>query len=342
MSNSKNPSSPKPPPKSKVVTKGRKSGIPATSKPDLTCIEGIEAGLTIIAMSAQNLAIHVKNIFEKAVLKQKTISHVGMPVVEEMLSLHTGSARQMAQERAFIILNEQEGGNVKHEYEELPSRGNFDYLTDAGQLVLISKIDELGAGVLTLTYVISGSFTPLVLSALMNIGNAAKQAGTFVLMFVVCDPTFNKLSLQPLCDELIVVDVCEPDVDYDLAFSIEFVGLKEMGIVGVGKSMCQIKSSKGKLIHWSRTFIASDLETRAMWVMRQQEMTLDAIGKHFGGLHKSNVSKRLKGLPNPPSYKVNEDWVKQYLVATSNGDMNEMSPPKPMVQPEVVAKRKHN
>ena len=299
------------------MSKTKKQATPAI--PYLTSIAGIKPGLTTITTSSLQQALLAKNIFEQAVLKQEILSGVKMPDVKEMRSLHAGLPMQLTLAKAFIDLNKDFESKVDHVYDELPSRSNFDYLSDAGQLVLTPIIKKLGRGVLTITQVISGALTSSMSVSLINVNNEAKRAKTCVFMFIVCDTAFSKSSLQPLCDFCIEITACEPDVGYDLALAIEFVGLKEMGMVGIGKTMYQIKSSKGKLLLKHRPFIASDLETRAMWVMRQQKMTLDAIGKHFGGLHKSNVSKRLKGLPNPPGYKVDSSWLERYIEETESG-----------------------
>jgi len=301
------------------MSKKSKNEKPTATSPDLSCIGGIEPGLTIIALSSPRHAIHLKNIFAQAVLDQKPLSGVKMPVVAKMCSLHAGSPRQLKQAAAFNKLYERGESKVKHQIEEFTTRGNFDYLSEAGQLVLIPKIKDIGGGVLTMTQNISGPLTPSMSVALMNICSAANQARTYVLIFIVCDEGFNKLSLQSLCNEYIEVDQCEPDVDADIAFSIDFVGLRDMFLIGVGKTMCQIKSEKGGFQRKHRPFIAADLETRAMWVMRQNKMTLDAIGKRVG-LDKSNVLRRLKGLPNLPNYKVNEGWLKRYFDSTAGGD----------------------
>lgn len=138
-------------------------------------------------------------------------------------------------------------------------------------------------------------------------------------MIVVCDPNLNKLSLQPLCDELIVIEECEPDVGYELAFSIDFVGFKEMGIVGVGKSICHIKSTHGQLIRKPRTFISGDHKTRAMWTLRANGKTFDEIGE-LVNLNASNVLRALKGLPKPKKFKNDDEWIKHYLNSIIHGD----------------------
>jgi len=185
-----------------------------------------------------------------------------------------------------------------------------------GLCVLLPLIEETGCGVLTLTQEISGPITPSMSVALTNIGNAAKQAKTYVLLFLVCVGGMEKLNLQELCDEYIEVGLCEPDIGCQVAFSIEFVGLRDMHLLGVGKTMCQVKASEGRFLRLYRPFVASDCQTRAMWIMRREGKTLGEIGKLLG-IHKSNVLRRLKGLPKHPHYIVEEGWVKRYLESTS-------------------------
>lgn len=301
-------------------TKEKKNERPASASHDLIRVDGIDTGLTVIKCTSLQHAMFSRNAFESAVRQQRPIADVDMPEVNNMCSIHTGSRRGLGQSAALVELHNPLESKVKHIYEELLSLGNFDFMSDAGQMVLGPKIKENAGGVLTLLQVIEGSFTSSMSVVMMNIRNEAKQQGAYVLLFMVCDSGVDKLNLQALCDEYIDVAACEPDIGFDLAFSIDFVGLGEMSIVGVGKSMCQIKSSKGKFIRRYNPFISSDLKTRAMWVMRRSGMTLEEIGKHFYGLHKSNVSKRLKGLPNPKDYKIAENWINDFLESIEDND----------------------
>lgn len=295
-------------------TKEKKNERPASASHDLTRVDGIGTGLTFIKCTSLQYAMFSRNAFESAVRQQRPIADVDMPEVENMCSIHTGSRRGVGQSAALIELHNPSKSKVNHVSEELISvSSNFDLLSDAGQVVLDPKIKGNAGGVVTLLQVIEGPFTSSMSVVMMNIRNEAKLHGTYVLIFMVCDSGVDKINLQALCDEYIEVAACEPDIGFDLAFSIDFVGLREMSIVGVGKSMCQIKSSKGQLIRRYNPFISSDLKTRAMWVMRRRGMKLGEIGKHFGGLHKSNVSKRLKGLPNPKDYKIAENWIEDFL-----------------------------
>lgn len=301
-------------------TKDKKNEKAASASPDLTSVGGVDTGLALIKCPSFQYAMYARNTVEDAVRQQKPISDVDMPKVDNMWSIHTGSKRQLGQSAAFIELHNPSESKVKHVYEELLSLGNFDFLSNGGQMVLDPRIKKYSGGVLTLLQVIEGPFTSSMSVAMMNISNEAKQQGTYVLMFIVCDSGVDKLNLQALCDDYIDVTTCEPDIGFDLAFAINFDGLGEMSLVGIGKSMCQIKSSKGKLIRRYNPFISSDLKTRAMWVMRRSGMTLEEIGKNFGGLHKSNVSKRLKGLPNPKDYKIAENWIDDFLESIEGND----------------------
>lgn len=302
-------------------TKEKNNARSASASTDLTRVDGIDTGLIVIKCPSLQYAIFSRNAFESAVCQQRPIADVGMPEVNNMCSIHAGSRRGLGQSAALIELQNLSESKVNHVYEELLSvSSNIDFLSDAGQMVLFPKIKENAGNVLTVLQVIEGPFTSSMSVVMMNIRNEAKQQGTYVLMFMVCDSGVDKLNLQALCDEYIEVVACEPDIGFDLAFSIDFVGLREMSIVGVGKSMCQIKSSKGKLIRRYNPFISSDLKTRAMWVMRRSNMKLEEIGKHFDGLHKSNVSKRLKGLPNPKNYKIAENWINDFLESIEGND----------------------
>ena len=290
----------------------------ATASPALAVFSKFEfePGLIVVAMEEPSLAAQVSNAFEQLWLIGSKRLGVCMPAVEKMLSLHTGSQRKLKQAVALMEAKIQFDSKVRHTYKDFTSHGDFNWLTDAGLCVLLPHIEETGCGVLTLTQGISGSITPSMSVALTNIGNAAKQAKTYVLLFLVCIDGMEKLDLHELCDEYIKVGLCEPDIGCQVAFSVEFVGLRDMHLLGVGKTMCQVKTSERRYLRRYRPFIASDCQTRAMWIMRREGKTLEEIGKLLG-IHKSNVLRRLKGLPKHPRYKVEEGWTKRYLDATS-------------------------
>ncbi len=63
---------------------------------------------------------------------------------------------------------------------------------------------------------------------------------------------------------------------------------------------------------WSAYFIATELDVRAMWVMRGKGKSFYEIGRIFK-LDKSTVLRRLQALPLPKNIEIKEDWLKLYL-----------------------------
>src|ERR1035437_4258768 len=102
----------------------------------------------------------------------------------------------------------------------------------------------------------------------------------------------KKTGLNQYCDEYIEVAPCEPDLEFDIAFSIDCVGLRDLNHFGIGKKMCSVRFSEGTFIRRYDSYISSSLKTRVLWTLRGQGRTLEEIGGILK-VNKSTVLRRL-------------------------------------------------
>lgn len=271
-------------------------------------ISPFSTGLVIVNVSDPVLLPSVRVVLGSLALDKSALLGIPMPKAANAVhSLISGTPRHIEQSTLFAKANAgRDGGSIC--LKVCHSQGRLDWASNEGLHVLSSFIEEAKDGWLIIEQVIPGPITLDIAQVLIRIADLAKKAGTWIMFLVVCPPQAKKSLLSEICDDYIEVELCEPEVGSVMAFSLDCIGIRDLNSLGIGKTMCSIKLSDGLFKHRVDPFISSSLETRIMWTMRGQGMTLDEIGVALKK-NKSSILRRLQGLPKPRQIELPADWV---------------------------------
>lgn len=286
-------------------------GNPSMRSLGLFALSPVATGLTVFNVRDSSLLPLAKQVVTKWVLEKTNALGIPGPEVKSVISVFSGNPRQQEQARVIAAANTSVSNGVSHEFKICAARGKLVWTSDEGLCIALPMIVQANE-CLIFEQMISGPITPAVAQGLMQIASAAQRAGAFVILLLVCLGDCDSLQLMPICDEVIEVAPCEPDVGDDAAFSFDCVGVRELNSIGIGKTMCSVQFADGAFHYRYEPFISSNLETRVMWTMRGQGMKLDDIGAQFK-MHKTSVMRRLESLPKPRHLDLPKDWLSNNL-----------------------------
>ena len=234
---------------------------------------------------ACHLAI-VPHILVPLVTDKSPVLGIPASKVESIFSLVSGNFRQIEQAKNIAGASIQHDG-VSHRTKYIQSPDKVIWTNPEGLLNLFRHFSAIKGSCLIVDQVIPGPTAPTDLVLNLNrISTKAKEADLQVIM-IISAPAALTPALKLVCDEYLEVTPCEADLDVQMAFSIDYPCISDLG-VGLGKVMCSIKYADGKY-HYSYTpFISDSLDKRIVWTMRGLKKTLEEIGAKLK-INKSTV-----------------------------------------------------
>lgn len=297
--------------------------------PVLPQLSAFQKGLTIFSCNDLSIAGDVSNTITQLAVRSSKQLGIPMPKVDAVMSLLSGNTRKIEQAKLLHGMNPSSVTAVPHEFKVIASRDGFDWCSNEGLSTLLPLIESAANKWLILEQQVVGPVSPILANGLSRISAAAKQAGAWVMVIVVSANGCQNAPLHQLCDEYIEVTKCEPYPGCYTAFAFDCVNIRDLNPIGVGKTMCSVKLKDGVLRRDFEPFVSQELLTRAIWTLRGQRQTIVEIAK-LVGLHKSNVSRRLAGLPQPHSTNIHAEWLEEYLEAIKGGhEVSSMGDPAP-------------
>ena len=276
-------------------------------------ISPFQPGLQLVSVSSPPILPLVRTAFTCLATENGRELGIPMPIVEEVVSVFSGSPRQLEQAQLFAVANPPATSSIVSVTKRCAAPEKLDWTNYGGQYALLPIIED-AKGWVIIEQTTVGAITPAFLQGLIQIDHAAKQAGTWVMLLIAGSDRADVSQLTHVCGDLIEVAQCEPDVDCDTAFSIDCVGIRDLNSLGVGKTMCNVQLIDSVFHRRYTRFVSADLETRIMCELRGQQKSLDEIGSIFK-INKSTVFRRLQGLPIPRPEEVDQDWLDRNLEA---------------------------
>lgn len=277
----------------------------------------ITKGLVMVGVKAPHLVPFIRQALEHAILE--SCDDLDLPLEGSSLrSLYSGTDRQLDQARALHAASGLLTKERDHKFELVGMRNRYDWFSAEGLFTVQAILDGSVEDWITLEHDVGEPINPARAQILVHIREEAKQENAGIIAFLNCKEEYEATELQQFCDEYIEVAPCEPDPGDSVAFSIDFVSIRHLNVLGVGKQMCSINVSADGFRRRYSQFIAPDLETRVMWALRCQGKKFAEIGSLLG-VNKSTVLRRLQGLPDPrPGDPPDEDWLKRSLELLTN------------------------
>ena len=302
-----------------IPSPSTKSNKRYTSSARLPRLNPIPKGLVMVGVKAAYLVPYIRQVLEQAILEDSDDLNPGLEG-GSLRSVHSGAGRQLDQARVLHVAS----GLTKQErtlnFEVVGMRSEYDWLSAAGLFTMQTILDGSDEDWITAAHEVDEPINPARAQILALVREEAKQANAGIIVFLTFKEGCETNELHQFCDEYIEVAPCEPDLGDSIAFSIDFVSLRHLNVLGVGKQMCSISVSAGEFRRRYTQFIASDLETRVMWALRAQGKKLAEIGSLLD-VNKSTVMRRLERLPDPcPGLgdQSGEDWLNRYLELLPN------------------------
>jgi hypothetical protein len=199
---------------------------------------------------------------------------------------------------------------LEHRLVSLGTSPEFDFLSNEGQIAMMPILHEMSTThapcILMFAQEVDNPQSPKFVEGLMKIRAAAEEVGAYVIGLFACSDPRNQDGLSQLCNEYFMVEECDPDFDQDTAFSIDYVGLRNLNRFGIGKTLCSARFSENRLNHKYEPFISGDVRLRVMWAMRSADFSYAEIGETFEE-NKSTILRKLRKLPAPDSHRVSEE-----------------------------------
>lgn len=287
-----------------------------TSLDALNLLATVPLGLTIVAINAPELQAPVRTAFTQQLLHSGNATGLkfAKTKVGKVCSLYAGSERH----QQYAQVNHAAAGavpaSVEHEFKSFGLRGNYNWCSPEGLPALLQLVRTPPPNGVVCWYTLAQDITEidavLQADAFMQIRHTTKASGVHVMAFLDCQHGADETHFDELCDEYLEVEVCQPDMGHDLAFSINCYGLRNLHQLGIGKTMCNVSYTDGCVTHSYSPYISSDFLTRAIWTLRGMGRSYAQIGD-LVGVNKSTVLRKLSNLPKPRPVEVADEWLEQ-------------------------------
>ena len=268
----------------------------------------VEHGLMLVTHSCVPPNIYARRAVEQ--FAQFGNLNIGalLPSGLRLISVTSGNHRH--HEQAKAIRSNSQSDMTK--YRHIDSGGQIDWCSDAGLHTLHPFLDQVKGGVVSIE---QPSACPIASSHnayLLRIHMTAKEKGCWVMLFATAFGKQASWDYAGVCGERIEVASCEPEPGAFDGLSIGYTYLRHLHVYGFGKALCSIFESEGRLDFRYDPFVAANLETRVMWLLRQQKKSLQEIGsilKRNG----ATVYRRLQGLPPAAERPLSQRRMQPYL-----------------------------
>jgi len=129
------------------------------------------------------------------------------------------------------------------------------------------------------------------IDGLLHLRRAAEASGAYVIL--LCPDVANEAKISGIPNELLVAAPCEPNPGFDEAFVLSCPELASPLSPSSGKVLCCVRLGDDGLETEITPYVADDLKTRLMAILKADEWSLEEIG-NLVGLNKSNVSRKLR------------------------------------------------
>lgn len=249
----------------------------------------LNSGLTLIVgefNSAQALLSQAAMV--KALVSAKSFLPVPMPERDNIYFVDSGQARQHEQlrmTRADLGLNARKLEKCEFFKHQASSALNW---TDAAAVSILLNLQMVKSGGYIFLILPSGS--KLDLRGLQQLNRMAEEHETRIIMF--CPGVVDDEKYSSVANEIFVITPRDPNPGYEQAFEVSCTQLASPLNPASGKVLCCVRMGDDGLESEISPYVADDLKTRLMAILKADGLSLENIG-HIAKLDKSNVSRKL-------------------------------------------------
>lgn len=254
----------------------------------IATISGLNPGLTMVVGQYSEMTLYVHAAIVQALAKQSADLPIPMPDCKSVICYFRNTPRKLEQLRSvhkLLGLSARTANNFKFVYRE--TSRELDWTSPAAAATLsLGREDREGCSIVLQQ---PAGTTPDI-EGLLHLRRAAEAADAYVIL--LCPDVAHDAKISSIPNELFVATPCEPNPGFDEAFVLSCPELASPLIPGGGKVLCCVRLGNDGLEAEITPYVADDLRTRLMAILKAVGWNLERIGKTVG-LDKSNVSRKL-------------------------------------------------
>ena len=244
----------------------------------------------------------------KALVHASSCLPVPTPERDNIFFMDSGPARQLEQlsaTRAKLGLTTSE--LKKFEVLKRVTSSVLDWTSPAAVSILLNLKALKSGGYVFLT---QPSGTEPDFRGLLQLNRMAEEHDTRVIMF--CPGVVDSDKYSSVANEIFVVTPRDPNPGYEQAFEISCPQLASSLSPASGKVLCCIRMGHDGLESEITPYVADDLRTRLMAILKADDWSLEKIGE-IVNLNKSNVSRKLSfvstSVPKGWDARMLDEWL---------------------------------
>jgi hypothetical protein len=271
----------------------------------------IKPGLTLVMTDSDEQKLHVKFVIQRHAAKGSRKLGIPFPKLGRLVSLHACTSRAFEQIRLLgDLCTPNTGGRLNIEQRHI-GRDGFDPCRDEGINTVLEILQSSPGIWLCIDQPLTAPLPDHVIEGLTRLKQAATANGSHIMVFSTEVPSSVRTHLGRIVDEIIEVQNCEPEPGARHSFHVKWHGALHLGGLDDGSVMCSVRIAEGRYAYKGEPFIATDLRSRVMWLLRCQGWSLEAIATLLK-VNRSTVKRRLDQLPRSREVDLPDDWLDRY------------------------------
>ncbi|OXI88268.1 hypothetical protein CFB50_06970 [Burkholderia sp. AU33423] len=258
-------------------------------------LQPVQSGVVCVIVRDATLMLHARVTFQSHMLSATSIADVPIMATETLTALY-GSGSHDADIAELLVRHNADGSQRidKLQIIRLDNCRIFKPLSNEGVHVTLKNLKDYGC--VAAEQSIVGMPRDEMIDAINRLDAGGRNRNGIVLLFLSCSPNTEVTWLRQHCDEVFIVDKCEPGPGASIAYSITALSLESQHANGIGHSMYEISYQGSDWSSMSSVFIAAKAEDRAIWFARREGEYLETIA-HWMDIDKSTVKRRQDNLP---------------------------------------------
>jgi hypothetical protein len=255
----------------------------------------VQHGVMCFVVHDVTLMLWARLLAQMHVLTAAPIADVPIGATENVSALYGSASREasLTEELVRSNANPSQLSNAQ-QVVRLDDCRIFHPTSNEGVHVTLSRLQAHGC--VTAEQSIVGTPHDEMIEAIGRLDAGGRERNGLVLLFLYCPPSTDATWIRRHCDEVFVVDKCEPGPGASVAFSMTALSLESQHDNGIGRTMYEISYHSNNWSSKSSAFIAAKAEDRAIWFARREGEYLETIAEWMG-VDKSTVKRRQDNLP---------------------------------------------
>lgn len=260
-----------------------------------TALPPVQSGVVCVIVRDATLMLHARMTFQSHMLSAASIADAPIMATETLTALY-GSGSHDADIAELLVRHDGDASQRTNALKiiRLDNCRIFKPLSNEGVHVTLENLKD--SSCVAAEQSIVGTPRDEMIDAVNRLDAGSRKQNGIVLLFLLCSANNDATWLRQHCDEVFIVDKCEPGPGATIAYSITALSLESQHANGIGRTMYEISYQGSDWWSTSSVFIAAKAEDRAIWFARRNGEYLETIADWMG-VDKSTVKRRQDNLP---------------------------------------------